>query len=139
MKIRRLLYLLPATTIAALLTVSCGSDDSCDTPITITPGTWCITLQSTQNTCNITLDPTPYTADYVQVDNYLSAISQYDHIYAGTICGNNANMTGDNSGITTNMNITFSNASTASGSVDWDTGSCTGTDTFVAFAGNCPL
>lgn len=140
MRIKHIFLLLPVTTIAALILISCGSNDSCDAPLTITPGTWCITIQTTQHNCGlIKIDTTPYTANFVQNENYLSATSG-DYTYAGTICGNNAIMTGLNGTTTTSMDIVFSNASSATGSVDWDTGTCNGTDTFTAVAGtgDCP-
>lgn len=138
MNIIHLFLLVPLTMIAALVMVSCESDDSsCEAPLTINSGTWCITIQTTQNTCSTTL-PNPYTANFVQTENYLSAISQYDHTYAGTICGNNVTMFGNNEGITTNMDIVFSNASSATGSVDWNNPGCSGTDTFIAVSGTCP-
>ena len=141
MKIRHLLLLLPITTITALVIVSCGGDDApCDAPLSITPGTWCITIQTTQNTCNVPLDSTPYTAVFTQDGSNLSALSEFNHTYTGTVCGNTARLRGNNEGIITDMNIDFSDASNATGSVVWDidSGSCSGTDTFISAAGGCP-
>lgn len=141
---RNVLSILSVLVLVSFMLLSCGGGggggngtSSCATPLTLTAGTWCITIQSTQNTCSTPLNSTPYTATFTQNGTILNAVSQFSHTYAGSICGNDAVMTGNNFGISTTMNITFSNADNAVGSVDWNTGTCGGTDTFIAVAGNC--
>lgn len=126
----------------AIVVLSCsggggGESGSCADPLAITPGTWCITIQSTQNTCNAPLIGIPYPAEFTQNYSSLTASTENGFTYDGTICGYAATLTGNNDGIITTMHMTFSDASTAAGTVDWDTGSCTGTDTYIAVAGAC--
>lgn len=136
---RYLLVSVLTVLLAALALVACGGggSDSCGAPLMLTPGTWCITLTNTVNNCGAPLDPIPYTADFTQNASDLSAVSEFGHMYAGTICGNTATMTGNNEGISTTINLTFSDASNAAGSVHWNTGTCSGTDTFISTAGSC--
>ncbi len=136
--------LLTAAVITAFAVVSCsgggggGGNTACtETPIIITPGTWCITLTKTQNTCNVPLDPNPYPATFTQNGSTINSTAG-SATFAGTVCGNRAAMTGTNSGVSANVTITFSDASHAAGSTAWDNGTCGGTDTFTAHAGNCP-
>lgn len=120
--------------IVALVMVSCGSDDSCDAPITITSGFWC--LEINQKICNQPLDPSPYTMNFNQDGSILNVTTQHGYTFEGTICGNTVTMTDLYGGITS-MGIAFSNANSATGSIVWD-GVCTGTETFIAVPGFCP-
>lgn len=106
---------------------------SCASPIAVTPGTWCITIQDTDNTCSQPLNSTPSTAEFSQSGNILSATSQYGASFSGTVCGNNAVMTGEG----VSVDITFSDSGHATGTTTWENSGCSGTDTFVAVAGNC--
>lgn len=124
--------------LSGLLLFSCdggtGSSGTCAPSVTITQGTWCITIQeSAVNFCDrqTTISP-PYTADLTQNENSLSAVSQGE-TYTGSICGNEGTMYGS----TSITKITFSDADHGTGSTDWNTGSCSGTDTFIAVSGGC--
>lgn len=141
MQVRNVFLIMPILMILAVVMVACGGDDEapCDTPVTITPGIWCITIQSTLNTCNDPLDNTPYWANFTQNVNSLSAVSEFNHTYTGKICGADATMTGNNEGIATSMDIMFTNTGNASGSVVWSYPGCSGTDTFIAIAGDCVM
>ncbi len=135
-----LIFAMGVILLGLLLMISCtggGHDGVCAEPITLTPGTWCITIQSTQNTCNQPLDSTPYPATFTQSGSSLSATTA-GATFAGTICGSTAHMSGNAGGVTSSISLTFSDPSHATGSTDWAAGTCTGTDTFIAVAGSCP-
>ncbi len=91
MKRKFLFFLLAAAGIAAFAVVSCsggGGNTACtETPITITPGTWCIAITNSQNNCGTQPDTTPYPAQFSQNGNNITATAGI-FPYTGTICGN---------------------------------------------------
>ncbi len=128
---------------AALAVVSCsgggGDNSSCATPITLTPGTWCITITATQNNCGTPLDSTPYTATFTQDGTNLSATTSQGTTFAGRICGNEATMSGTNNpSVKTDIHINFPTVDSATGTTYWYPATCSGVDTFSAVSGTCP-
>lgn len=120
---------------------ACGGDDSggggtCAAPIALTQGTWCITLTSTSNTCSAPLG-SPYWVDLAQTGSTLSMTSQYGYDYTGTLCGSTA-VIPSSVPVDVVTRITFTSADAGTGTARWDTGTCTGTDTFTAAVGSCP-
>ena len=126
-----------AAVMAGALLACSDSDGSpgCDAPITVVPGTWCITITASDNTCSRPTPP-PYAAEFTQDGNAIGATS-FGATYAGTLCGSTATMSGDVPGMTVSVDLTFSDASHVSGLTTWSGSGCSGTDTFTGSAGTC--
>jgi hypothetical protein len=104
-------------------------------PTLLATGSWCITITNTNNTCGTGVG-LPYGATFTQTGSDLSA-SANGALYSGTICGNTAGLSGNNAGYSITVNLTFPDASHASGTTNYQS-SCSGTDTFTAVKGTCP-
>ena len=134
-----------ALSLAAVLAAgglsACGGDDSapsCDAaPLMLTQGTWCITITGTNNTCSAGI-AAPYWVDLAQTGSTLEMTSQYGISYTGSLCGNTGTVADRGPPADVVTTIVFASADAGSGSARWNTGTCSGTDTFTAAAGVCP-
>lgn len=121
---------------------ACSGDDGggqpCTAvPITLTPGTWCVTLTGTTNTCNNPLDPVPYSMTFTQTGSDVTAVSQYGGTYVGSLCGSSGTMSGTDRSADVVVSLDFPDASHATGTSKWSVPGCSGTDTFTARSGGC--
>jgi hypothetical protein len=134
-----------ALSLAALLAgaglSACGGDDPASTcnepPLALTQGRWCITITGTSNTCGDGI-AAPFWADLTQTGSTLSMTSQYGITYAGALCGSTGTVAASGPPADAVISLAFSSADAGSGTAQWDTGSCTGTDTFTTASGSCP-
>jgi hypothetical protein len=135
-----------ALSLAALLAgtglSACGGDDPASTcneaPLALTQGRWCITITSSTSSNCPTSVAAPFWIDLTQAGSSLSMTSQFGIDYVGTMCGGTGTVLASAPPADVVNTIVFTSADAGSGTAQWDTGSCTGTDTFTTASGSCP-
>jgi hypothetical protein len=116
-----------------------GSSPSCAAaPLALTQGPWCITMTSTTSSPCVSTLAAPFWVDLTQTGAALEMTSPYVITYTGTVCGSTATVVASAPPADVVNTIVFTGADAGSGSAQWNTGTCSGTDTFTAASGYCP-